>query len=85
MIHTEAGLTASVGAGTGKLIAKIASGSRKPDGLVLVQPDTEADFLAPLQVGVIPGLGPKTEERLRNWPPCPRPKLLLTGWPRPAR
>jgi DNA polymerase-4 len=65
MIHTEVGLTASVGAGTSKLIAKIASGSRKPDGLVLVQPGSEADFLAPLPVGVIPGLGPKTEERLR--------------------
>jgi DNA polymerase-4 len=65
MIKTEVGLMASVGAGTSKLIAKIASGSRKPDGLVLVQPGTEADFLAPLPVGVVPGLGPKTEERLR--------------------
>jgi DNA polymerase-4 len=65
MIHTEVGLTASIGAGTSKLIAKVASGSRKPDGLVLVPPGTEADFLAPLPVNVIPGLGPKTEERLR--------------------
>lgn len=64
-IHTEVGLTASVGVATSKLVAKIASGSRKPDGLVLVQPGTEADFLAPLPVGVVPGLGPKTEERLR--------------------
>jgi len=63
-IHTEAGLTASVGAATSKLVAKVASGTRKPDGLVLVPPDTEADFLAPLPIGVIPGLGPKTEERL---------------------
>src|SRR5437868_11192952 len=63
-IHTEVGLTASVGAATSKLVAKVASGTRKPDGLVLVLPDTEADFLAPLPVGVIPGLGPKTEERL---------------------
>lgn len=64
-IHTEVQLTASVGAATSKLVAKVASGTRKPDGLVLVPPDTEADFLAPLPVGVIPGLGPKTEERLR--------------------
>ncbi len=64
-IHTEVGLTASVGGATSKLVAKIASGSRKPDGLVLVQPETEADFLAPLQVGAIPSIGPKTEERLR--------------------
>src|SRR3977135_1400516 len=63
-IHTEVGLTASVGAATSKLVAKVASGTRKPDGLVLVPPGTEADFLAPLTIGVIPGLGPKTEERL---------------------
>ena len=64
-IHTEVGLTASVGVATGKLVAKVAGASRKPDGLVLVNPGNEADFLAPLQVGVLPGLGPKTEERLR--------------------
>jgi DNA polymerase IV len=64
-IHTEVGLTASVGVATSKLVAKIAGASRKPDGLVLVQPDGEADFLAPLPIGVIPGLGPKTEDRLR--------------------
>src|ERR1700694_207270 len=64
-IHTEVGLTASVGGATSKLVAKVASGTRKPDGLVLVPPGTEADFLAPLPVGVIPGLGPKTEDRLQ--------------------
>src|SRR5438477_6037520 len=64
-IHTEVGLTASVGAATSKLVAKVASGTRKPDGLVLVPPGTEANFLAPLPVGAIPGIGPKTEDRLR--------------------
>src|SRR6266851_4324294 len=63
-IHTEVGLTASVGTATSKLVAKVASGTRKPDGLVLVAPGTEADFLAPLPIGAIPGIGPKTEERL---------------------
>src|SRR5213594_609324 len=63
-VHTEVGLTASVGAATSKLVAKVASGTRKPDGLVLVAPGTEADFLAPLPISVIPGLGPKTEEKL---------------------
>src|SRR5207237_8206796 len=58
--------TASVGAATSKLVAKVASGTRKPDGLVLVPPGTEADFLAPLPIGVIPGLGPKTEDRLHS-------------------
>ena len=64
MIHTEVRLTASVGAAVSKLVAKIASGARKPDGLVIVEPDTEADFLAPMAVGAIPGIGPKTAERL---------------------
>src|SRR6266571_9317212 len=64
-IHTEVGLTGSVGAATSKLVAKVASGTRKPDGLVLVPPGSEADFLAPLPVGAIPGIGPKTEERLQ--------------------
>lgn len=58
------GLTASVGAGTSKLIAKIASDLEKPDGTVLVPPGTEAGFLAPMQVTVIPGVGPATAQRL---------------------
>jgi len=65
-IHTEVGLTASVGVATSKLVAKVAGGSRRPDGLTLVQPGSEADFLAPLPIGVIPGMGPKTEDRLRQ-------------------
>jgi DNA polymerase IV len=58
------GLTASVGAGTSKLIAKIASDLDKPDGTVVVAPGTEAEFLAPMQVTVIPGVGPATAQRL---------------------
>ncbi|MEV6288147.1 DNA polymerase IV [Kribbella sp. NPDC051770] len=58
------GLTASVGAGTSKLIAKIASDLDKPDGVVVVPPGTEAEFLAPMQVTVIPGVGPATAQRL---------------------
>ena len=65
MIHTEVGLTASVGVSTSKMVAKVGSGSHKPDGLVVVPPETEADFLGPLPMGVIPGLGPKTDEKLR--------------------
>jgi DNA polymerase-4 len=64
-IHTEVGLTASLGVATSKLVAKVAGASRRPDGLVLVQPGSEADFLAPQPIAVIPGLGPRTEERLR--------------------
>jgi DNA polymerase-4 len=64
MVHSELGLTASVGAAISKLVAKIAGDSRHPDGLTLVPPGTEADFLTPLPVSVMPNLGPKTSERL---------------------
>ena len=58
------GLTVSVGAGTSKLVAKIASDLDKPDGLRVVPPGTEADLLAPMPVRRLPGVGPVTEERL---------------------
>ena len=63
-IHEATALTASVGVATSKLVAKIASDMRKPDGLVVVPPGGEAAFLAPLPVRRLWGVGPKTEERL---------------------
>jgi len=60
------GLTASVGIGSSKFIAKVASELDKPDGLVVVPPGTEADLLRPMHVTVIPGVGPATAERLRR-------------------
>ncbi|MEJ2671516.1 MAG: DNA polymerase IV [Deltaproteobacteria bacterium] len=57
-------LTASVGIGPNKLIAKIASDFQKPDGLTVVTPEEAEDFLAPLAVRKIPGIGPKTEKYL---------------------
>ncbi|MGW0230511.1 DNA polymerase IV [Actinopolymorpha singaporensis] len=60
------GVTASVGAGTSKLVAKIASDLRKPDGLLVVEPGAETDLLHPMPVGRIPGVGPATAERLRR-------------------
>jgi len=60
------GLTASVGLGTSKFIAKVASDLDKPDGLVVVPPGTEQDLLRPMNVTVIPGVGPATAERLRR-------------------
>ncbi len=60
------GLTASIGIGTSKFIAKIASDLDKPDGLVVVPPGTERDLLRPMSVTVIPGVGPATAERLRR-------------------
>lgn len=59
------GLTASVGIGSSKLVAKIASELEKPDGAVIVVPGTERDLLRPMQVTVIPGVGPATASRLR--------------------
>ena len=60
------GLTASVGVASSKFMAKIASEIDKPDGAYVVAPGTELDLLAPMQVTVIPGVGPATAERLRR-------------------
>ncbi|MCC6625993.1 MAG: DNA polymerase IV [Chloroflexi bacterium] len=65
-IRAEIGLSASLGIGSGKLVAKIASDLRKPGGLVTVPPGEEAAFLAPLPVGRMWGVGPVTVARLRE-------------------
>ncbi len=57
-------LTISAGVASGKMIAKIASDLRKPDGLCGVAPGEETAFLAPLPVGRMWGVGPKTQARL---------------------
>jgi len=63
-IHAETGLTASVGVATSKLVAKIGSDLRKPDGLVVVPAGEEAAFLAPLPVSRLWGVGPATTTAL---------------------
>jgi DNA polymerase-4 len=65
-IADELRLTASVGVGPSKLVAKVASDLRKPDGLVVVRPGTEAGFLAPLPVGRLWGVGTRTATTLRE-------------------
>ena len=60
------GLTASVGVGTSKFMAKIASELAKPDGSRIVEPGTEVALLAPMEVGVIPGVGPVTVDKLQR-------------------
>jgi len=63
-IREREGLGCSVGVGPNKLIAKIASGQQKPDGLTVVTPEEIGDFLDPLPIRVIPGIGPKTAQLL---------------------
>ena len=63
-VRAELGLAISVGVATSKSAAKIASDMDKPDGLTVVPPGTERDFLAPLGVDKLWGVGPKTAARL---------------------
>lgn len=63
-IHERTQLTASVGAATSKLLAKIASDLGKPDGLVVIEPGTELDVLRPMPVRALWGVGPATADRL---------------------
>ena len=58
-------LTCSLGVATCKVVAKVASDRRKPGGLTVVGPGKEAAFLAPFDVRLLPGVGPRAEERLR--------------------
>lgn len=58
------GLHCTVAVATGKTIAKVAAGLSKPDGLIVIEPGTEAAFLAPRPVGSLPGIGPKTVPHL---------------------
>ncbi|MBC9957380.1 DNA polymerase IV [Yimella sp. cx-51] len=61
------GLTASVGIGSSKQMAKIGSELEKPSGLVIVDAGQEVEVLAPLSVRVLGGVGPVTAERLRTF------------------
>ena len=63
-VKDETGLTVSVGVSVSKSVSKIASDLDKPDGLVVVPPGEQAQFLAPLPVAKLWGIGPKTAERL---------------------
>jgi DNA polymerase IV len=65
-VKDEIGLTCSVGISKYMIVAKIASDLGKPDGLLEVLPGTEKEFLAPLAVGKMPGVGVSTEKKLRS-------------------
>jgi DNA polymerase IV len=65
-IHQELQLTASAGVAPNKFLAKIASDWRKPDGLFVIQPEAVDEFLSPLPVRRLPGVGKVTEKRLEK-------------------
>lgn len=61
-IHAGTGLTASVGIGPNRLIAKLGSDYRKPDGLTVIAPEQVLAFLGPMPVGNLRGLGRQTQK-----------------------
>lgn len=65
-IFEETMLTASVGSGTSKLLAKVASKAAKPAGVCIIPPGDEEAWLHAKDVGVIPGVGPHTQDRLHK-------------------
>ena len=66
LIRIELKLSCSIGVSSNKLISKIASDYQKPDGLTIVQHDKVEQFLAQLNIRVIPGIGKKTEQRFKE-------------------
>src|SRR6201996_618997 len=66
-IREELNLAASAGVAPNKFLAKIASDWKKPDGLFVIQPHEVQDFLLPLPVWRIPGVGKVTEQRMKEF------------------
>ena len=67
-VFAQTGLTVSAGLGPNRLVAKLGSEHRKPDGLTVVRPDQVLNFLAPMPIGNLRGLGCQTQkvfDRLR--------------------
>lgn len=65
-IHSSTKLSSTVGVSTNKLVSKIASDFKKPDGLTIVRPDETEFFLDSLPIKVIPGIGKKSEEKFHE-------------------
>lgn len=66
-IKKEAGLTASIGLASTKVVAKVASDFNKPDGLTVVARGEEKSFLSPLPLRDLPGIGVQTEKVFLKW------------------
>jgi DNA polymerase-4 len=65
-VKEELGLTASIGIAGGKVVAKVASEVSKPDGLLEIAEGKEGSLLAPLPTARLPGIGQKTERKLKR-------------------
>lgn len=65
-IYQETGLTASAGVAPSKFVAKVATGQGKPDGLTVVRPEAQMEFIAGLLIGDFHGIGPVTEEKMQE-------------------
>jgi len=65
-IRAKQRITCSIGVGPNKLVAKIAADSQKPDGLTVVKPSDVQNFLFPLPVGRLIGVGTKTEKKMQD-------------------
>jgi len=65
-VRDKTRLTCTIGIATGMTLAKMGSEFKKPDGLTLIHPGKEMEFLAPLAVETIPGIGPKAKESLHR-------------------
>jgi DNA polymerase IV (DinB-like DNA polymerase) len=86
VIREKEQLGCSIGIGPNKLIAKIASDRNKPDGLTVIKPEMVREFLDPLPIRVIPGIGPKGEgflhqQNIRTVKDLSEiPEITLTEW-----
>ena len=86
-VKDEIGLSLSLGGGTNKLVAKLAVERAKPkpgttaDGVLIVEPGTEQDFLRTFTLAELPMVGPKFQERLANYGMKTVPDVLRVGLP----
>jgi DNA polymerase-4 len=86
-VRTEIGLSLSIGGGTNKLVAKLAAERAKPkpgttaDGVHIVEPGAEQDFLRTFMLAELPMVGPKFQERLANFGLRTVPDVLHLGIP----
>jgi DNA polymerase-4 len=65
-VRSRTGLTCSIGIGPNKLVAKVSSDAEKPDGFVVLSREQACERFASASPGLIPGIGPKTQERLEQ-------------------